>query len=405
MAHAAVIATQLQAGLTPGLYSLTLDGLNIIDNPANSYGVDPSTVTIVEAGPGDVSSMTFVIDDTLSSVTVSPGQGVLMWDLGLDVPLFCGFVESYSIRDFGLGRSITVQCVGIEAVLDWLYVPSLTFPVGWNSVEGWQYILSMAYSIGVPLNAARVNSFSTVDHPVGDAAAVSAPSAFTLAGGSLRQVLEAYRDAFAATAPAAASFFANIQFTVDYWSGLRVFQASFLSSGLTVTSMTDHATVTVTTAADPRPSDTEHRVGSAAARQAIVTQGANVTRVLDGSGIPGPFVSQSSADATTEDGRVLLGTAMLNGQGPAYNGQTTLSMTRAALATAGPGTATAQRRPGSQFVFTEPNVGVSGLKTFIQSIRKSFADSGEETWVITYGGPLRQSGAALIRKLTAGVFA
>ena len=394
MPGAAAIAAQQGIGLPARLYSLRIEGLDVIAQPALSYGVAPESIIVVEAAAGDVSSMSFVIDDSTSQISVSPGQYVRFDDLGFDMPLFVGWVETYGVNDWGEGRQITVQCVGLETLLDWLYVPAFTIPAGTASTDVWQRLLAAAYGVGFPLNGSW-NAFSTVAQPIGDSAAVTCPSPVAIPAGSLRQAGEAWLAAMAGFGNGYASL---VRVSIDFWGGYRVW-----NHAVGTASPADYATIAVSTAADPRPSMTSYQVGNAQARQAAITQGANITLANDGSGIPGPFLAASNQNATTNDGRVVLGRALLAAQGPSYTGNTTIVQSRARLATTGVGSSAAQRRPGSVMTLTELNVGAN-LATIAQRITKTFVDSGEETWVIDFGGALRQYGTALIRKMTPGVF-
>jgi hypothetical protein len=394
-------------GSSAGLYSIRINGLEVAAVPSLTYGVDPASIEIVEAAPGDVSSCHFVIDDTLSAISVAGGEFVVVWDLGFDVPLFAGWIDTYEATTFGLGRSIAIACVGVETVIDWMYVPTFTIPAGTDILPGLQQVAAAALGVGFALNTAGSNGgTSTIASPIACGAGGTSVDPFVVPAGTLRQALAAWGNAWLNQN----AFFgltgtAGYVASVDYYGGLRVVQ-DYTALAPPLRYWQDSAPITVTTAADPRPSGTRYRVGAAAARAAIASNGAGaLTPVSDGSGIPGAFVTVSSTTATTVDRRTSLGASALAAQGPTLSGETTIAMTRALCATKGVGSSSARRGVGSALTLTDAAVGASALATIARKITKTFADSGEETWTIAYGGALRQSGTALIRKLTSGTFA
>lgn len=378
-------------------YGLWIDGLDVIARPEASYGVDPRSVTVVEAGPGDVSSMTYTIRDTTSQVTVSPGQVVQFMDYGFNVPLFVGFVESYSVTVLGVGREIDVTCVGIEAALDWMYVPALTIAAGVDILAAFQSICAQAYGCGIPIRWAGTNAGgSSIAVPMFTGASGGLAGAVAITAGTLRQALDQYGKAWATEFGADTGDFLTWLTTVDFWLGLRLYQD--------VTAVADMLTITVTTGADPRPEGTVYRVGAAASRQAIASGSGSVTQVSDGSGIPGPFLTTDANNATSVGRRQALGLGALASQSEDFSGTTSITMTRTLLAAKGVGNSSGQRRAGAQFVLTEAAVGASALTTRAHRITKTYRPSREETWVIEYGGALRQRGSALLKRLTATNF-
>lgn len=379
-------------------YGLWIDGLDVIARPAASYGVDPRSVTVVEAGPGDVSSMTFTLRDTTSQVTVAPGQVVQFMDFGFNVPLFVGYVESYAVSVLGVGREIDVTCVGIESALDWMYVPALTIAAGVDILTAFQSICGQAYGCGIPIRWAGANAGgSSIDTPMFTGASGGLAGSVAISAGTLRQALDQYGKAWATEFGADTGDFLTWLTTIDVWFGLRLYQD--------ITGVADMLTITVTTASDPRPEGTEYRVGSAAARQAIASGSGSVTQVSDGSGIPGPFLTTDASNATTVQRRQALGLGAMAAQSDDYSGTTSITMTRTLLASKGVGSSSGQRRAGAQFVLTEAAVGASALTTRAHRITKTYKPSREETWVIEYGSALRQRGSSLLKRLTATNFA
>src|SRR4051812_18177138 len=97
----------------------------------NTFGVPLESVEVTEAGAGGVSSMTFRIDDPNIAIVVNDGDEVRFYDQTNGVPIFTGWVQHWSYDpDFGnQGRTIAVQCIGVDALLDWAVTTvALTFP-------------------------------------------------------------------------------------------------------------------------------------------------------------------------------------------------------------------------------------------------------------------------------------
>lgn len=101
-------------------WGLFFNGLDLVrepGNPGNLPGTPIKSISVREAGPGDVSSMSFTVNDPMGTWALGPGR-VEFWDLANSVPHFVGTVERYAVSPHGVGRDITVSCKGIEAVLD-----------------------------------------------------------------------------------------------------------------------------------------------------------------------------------------------------------------------------------------------------------------------------------------------
>ena len=388
-----------QQGTSSAFFSITLDGLDVAARPGSGYGVDPESLHITEADYGQASSASFAIMDSQAVVSVFPGQFVRIHDLGLDMPVFVGWVDNYDVQELSLGRQINVDCVGIETALDWLYGPAWAGDVNADVLGCIQALIANAYGVGVGLRSAgSASNASTMALPI--AASVSgAIGAIAVAAGPLRQQISSLAEQLMVILYATFGLQMTIVFgmTVDYWHNIRIFRADGVSQN-----RSDYAGITITTAAAPYPQHSDYQVGSAVARSVVVTNsGASPTVVSDGSGIPGPTATYDGSYATLA-ARVAAGQAYLASQLPSYSGQTTIEIDRANVSTQGMGTINAQRRAGSLVTFTVPQVGASGVVSQISSIEKSFADSGMETWTLHFGGSERQSAAVLLRKMTAG---
>ena len=149
MPVAAVIAT----ALTNRAYRaalLTVGGRDVLADPSKRYSVPLESIEVNEAGPGDVSSMSFVIEDYGLTVNVADGNEVRFHNIRTGQPMFLGWVQAWNVTpDFGdQGRTIAVQAVGIEAVLDWAIIPSaLTVLTGTSLGAAFQTVLSAAIGL------------------------------------------------------------------------------------------------------------------------------------------------------------------------------------------------------------------------------------------------------------------
>jgi hypothetical protein len=386
--------------------TLTVGGLTLIGGPASpAYGVAIETIRLIEQGPGQTSSLSFTITDPTGVVTLTAGADVRFRDFtNADLPLFTGFVSSWSSTHEGVGRSIDVECIGIEAMLDWLYVPVV---VSWPAtpsaavfMAALQSAIGQALGIGVPLNAAGDSAFgggsgnSSLATPIGTNG-WALPSAGSAGPGSLRSVLTQIMDAARATG-ATIGTTQGLQLTVDFYGGIRIWELDQNSQGAL-----DYGPFVVSTASAPRPDTAQHRViPGEAVRQVYVTGGsaAGSGVVSDGTGIAGPTAQISVPSSLTADDVVTYGRSYLLRNGGTTQG--TVIAAEAASVNVG-NIVTSQRRAGSQLTLTDAQAGVTGFQTQMSSIEKVFYPGTGERWTITYG--LRRSGAQYIRQLTRAV--
>ena len=150
MPGAAVVATQLATPL-PHPYGLWVGNRDVINDPAGAYAVPIDSISVIEAAPGDVSSMQFAIEDYRLRVAISPGDEVRFWSFITGRPIFLGYVQAYTLSpDFGeQGRRFDVAAVGIESILDWAILPApLTFPLGTNLAVAIQSVVANATGLG-----------------------------------------------------------------------------------------------------------------------------------------------------------------------------------------------------------------------------------------------------------------
>jgi hypothetical protein len=398
--YPAVIAAQQGIGLPTRTDALYVGGVDVLKQPGSSaaYGVSQSTIRVTEAGPGQVSSMEFVIDDpTLALPRFTEGLPVRFHDLTLDMPIFAGWIESLAYERLGVGTRVTVTCVGVEALLDWLYVPALTVPANTEFDTGWQLIASAAYGIGQGLNQAQNTLFSALSsyqYPIGtgfDGSFTSASCA--IPAGTLRQALQAYGQFLWSDQILITGWTWSI--SVDFGFGLRIYRTGAGNS------TNDDAGLFSLTPSTNRPSNTSYGVNAAGVpRQVWVSgSGSGSGMVTDGSGLIGPTANISDANSTDAVRLAGIGRAYLAAQGTVASGTTTAEGTQTM------GTMSAQRRAGCWMDLQDPQAGIPTLTRFaVTQVVKTWANSGEETWRISFGSPVPQA-SNQIRRLTRSTLA
>jgi len=374
---------------SPQTKQLTIGGLDVWNKPG-AYGVPVDSVVLAEAGPGAISALDFTIDDPGSLVVLAEGQEVIFTDLVSGLPLFRGYLQDWAyLPAFGTGRSIEVKCIGIEALLDWLIIPSLDTPLpgaGTGSIGSLvQTLCSMAIGIGVPLQwgSADAGGFSRYDFPV--AALAFCP----LTGATLHRKGVTLRAAVGAALgvigyPRAASL------TIDFYGNVRLWAASLLVPD-------DYDTaLTVSTAGPVRAEYLRHETDATAVpHQVIVAGDISYGPYTDGTGIPGPTgVINDSAIVTPAAARDAA-TQYLAEMAASIRAEFRLE------SYTNPGTLTAQQRPGTPLVVTDAQVGAAAFATYIASIEKTFTDAGED-WTVGYGGH-PASATRKLRQLTRDV--
>lgn len=385
---AAYIGASLSAGLSARKRALWINGLDVSASRTpggNSYGTDPESISVTEIASGGASALEFTITDPAIEVSVSVGQFVLYWDLVKDLPIFAGYVDTFDFHQLGVGREITVSCIGIEAALDWMYVPGFTIPSGTELHAGFQMIAAAAGGIGVPLNAAfdPVGTVSVVGTPVGIGFGGSSTSAAcVIPDGTLRQALETYAAFLLGVELAGFTITVQIVVSVDFFLGLRIYRFEPTNGSGTAS---DLGLVTLRSDTVGKLPSNHHRSvnGSGILRSVYVSgSGSGTGFVGDGSGIVGPTGAISDANSTSADRRNGIGRAALGKTIAGVSGDVTWE--GATL-----NTLSLQRRAGGYLDLLDPQVDVASLTRYpIESIDKTWAPSGEETWVIHYGGAI-----------------
>ena len=400
MALGAILAAALtdHSARSWGLY---VDGVDVIASPVrgNRYGVDITSVVLRDAGPGQVSTLTFTLDDPVPELSITPGATIRFHDIVRNMPLFAGFIGSYSVSSFGVGRSFEVTAVGLEILLDWMYVPGFTIAAGTGSVAGVQAVAAAAIGIGWPLNVAATDGLSRYTSPVGfgPGLANNNNNPVTIPSGTLRAALQAYADFYIVENQSAALGYYNVA-TVDPFGGLRFYRLT--GGDIIVASSTildiEQTLIRSTGTGTAYPADTAYVVdGSAAQSVYVLGTGAGTGVVPNGTGRIGPTGQLTDASITTAEARVSLGTSFLS-QSATYLASGSVTVENVLNV----GSLAAQRRAGSYLKVRDIQVGIgvtADQNVIVTSIDKTYEGTTEH-WVYHFGADI--SGASLMRSLT-----
>ena len=365
--------------------SLTVQGLDVLKQPGGGYGVPIETISVEEAAPGYVSSMSFTIEDPAKAVTVNTGDKVQFWDHVRDIPIFAGFVDTavYSPA-FATGRTITVECVGLDAVLDWLTLPAVTLAFTWaggyDVYPAVQSLYAQANGIGVPLNTGFAVQYGSQAFPVGNLTAYQALMAsgtYAITGGtSLRSAI---RGLLAAAVEAVTYLSGQPSYglTVDFYGGLRCWDTA---PAFYTTHPSDYAdlTVTDTSASALTSAQLLHVMDGGSVVRGVQVNGGNAAGtgyVSDGSGIPG-------RTSVVTDATLLTAAAKLAAANDAIAQAVVTPRGSFLLDTYTPTSV----HPGSTLTLTDAGIGVATWYR-VQGITKTFNGDGTQQWTVAYGNP------------------
>jgi hypothetical protein len=406
MALGAVTATWLLDNPPTRPKALYLGGLSLLREggpPGDRIGVDLASVVVTEAAPGQVSSMAFVIDDPRGAVAIGPGQWIAFVDQARDVPIFVGWVDTYKVSAAGIGRSIAVDAIGIEAILDWLVVPSMTI-TGADLADAYA-LIAEAIASATPIgwkprsSGPDPSGISTLALPTN----ISTPSAIagtdaTIENATLREairiILESCVGYLVATFGGEPG---DHVATVDVYGGLRIWDRAGIWTWPLPGEYVD--TIAIDTAGPNRPADLEHSVAAGDAVRVVSIAGANAAGSGiegDGSGILGPAAGIDDPSSGTVAKRHTIAARYFASHGAGARGTVRLEESQSI------GSPALQPRAGAtDVVITDPIIGLAAFRAPIAQIEKIWHASGTEDWTITYGSQL-PSGAQLLRQLTRG---
>lgn len=396
MANAAIVGTAL-TDQSAHPFSLLVGGVDVIKEPGGSgFGVPVESVRVSEAGPGGVSSIEFQIDDPFKEVTIPDGSEVVFWKG--DSCLFRGWVDQMNAQpDFGgIGRTWSVQGIGIEAILDWTICKAMTAPFD-TSNPRFPWVVSFLCSLFAPQLKAPMSgptgdppapytNNGSFDYPIGSMLPVfhpiTSPSLPTITG-TLRQAIEAYaQQCYRQTNPPTGVPFLA---TVDFYWGMRVWEDAITNQP------DDYTTLTITdTYAGANVADTlryENEPGSD--YHGAYVEGTGIAGFYgDGSGIYGRTgLIQDTAITDDASARERVATFIAQQAIPARGSFQLNDWTPPTTVHA-----------GSLVSITDAATGIAQNFRIMQ-IDKTWNNSGRENWTISFGG-LQRSAMRRMRNLT-----
>lgn len=405
MAMGAVLAAAL-TDHSARAFGLFMDGLDLVRQPGATqpYGVSIDSVRVTEAGPGRVSSMSFTVDDPLSLLSFYRGSYIRFADLTNDVPLFAGFLGTWSPRPYEpTGRYVDVTCVGIEIILDWAKMAPITIPAGTNGLDTVQMILANTLTgfadpphygcdTGGNANGYQANPIGLVVLGFPQATALAIPGGMTV-----REALRTAMDN--AVVWPQLTLAQYILFDVDFYTGIR----AYLDYVGEILHPTDYKTLPIGTSLPT--SNHKQTWDAASAPVAVLVEGSGgaQTLVTDGTNDPGETAYLLDTNLTTATQRQGAGYAYMARSGAQLRGG--FDLTEVNPSATMPGTADKfyEVRAGSILTTTgEPGMSPD-LVTRVATIDRTFVGAVQD-WHVTYGlGPA--SLATLVRRLTRGVLA
>ena len=391
-------------------WSLLLDGLDLIPPPGVKGGVLIDSVDLTVAGPGDVSGLSFTVNDPLKAYTVTDGQRVLFWDNELGYPLFLGQVNAWAPKARGLGRVIDVDCVGVEALADWLALPAaLTIAAGTAEPAAIQQAYTACTGLGWPLNIAN-GALCTTAAPISNGEGNVLVYDVELAAGTTFR--EAHR-LISASGEADSLDPHPRALTIDFYGGVRSWTDDYISPGAYTHSTWEEAgclfvddRAGMAAGIERVASGLELGYTGAKYRQVVVvgSNAAGSGAVSDGSGIPGPTAITTEPTSNTAAKRDALGRAYLRSSGvTSMRGRyrvEALHPEDVLLGTAGGLIAFLHTQIQDDQTGNTATAALGGLhRVPVTSINKRFNPSGTEEWVVDYGAEV-PSVTRLIRQLT-----
>jgi len=394
---APILGTNPSTPASPARYGLWLDGLDVIREPAVSglrrWGTLAESIDLRIAGPGGVSSVSFVIDDPAGNVSVGDGMTVRLHDHVSGIAMFYGWVDHFETTLLGVGRAITVAAIGAEALLDWynldydVVLPVGVFVSGGAAGGGIQALVAACGGVG-ELRALTGAGVSTQAQPIAELTNIVFPNPVTItAGTTLREAIAQLLGATAQPMPDLTPLASQQALvTVDPTLGLRVFEdnTDYSRPG-------DGTPVTISTAGPRRPTHHEYGVDATGVIRAVRVIGAGgvAAVVADGTGKRGRTTVLRDTTLTTVDACRLAGAAYLADYRAVQRG----SITDENAATAwDPGLVIA-----SPITITDAQLGASGTYRISGATWRLYGAKRDVTF--EYGAQ-RGSAASMLRRLT-----
>lgn len=391
---AAIIAFE-QNPATGMLYSILLDGVDV----ATKVGYD--TIHVSEAGPGGVSSMSFVIVDPTSTVVIEDNAFVQSWDYARDLPLFTGYLETQSSEPLygGAGRDITVTAVGIESVLDQVIVPALTSTPADTTDAGdlasdADILQVVASNTGLRTGAIPRDAVTIIPHisqqfPISNLGdfggtlyglAIHLDTTVVLDGLTVRSAFETWLAS--ASVPFLGKPPLTVSLTVDFWRAVRKFTPPtgfWATDGYPWPDDWTALTIVETPAAGTAAATLRwtRDVSVGAVVSAVYVKGGNAA----GTGWVVGDTTQGRHESYISDSSILTYDARLDAANAVLGGRST---------GAGRGVLTIENftpinaHPGGSLVITNAALGWSAKEFIVTQIDKTLQKSGKQDWAVSF---------------------
>jgi hypothetical protein len=370
-------------------FSLYVGGLDVIKSPGGTVGAPVESLELVEAGPGNASTLTFRIDDPTGSIGPLPDSvAVLYWDNVNDVPLFRGTLNGYTSRPMpaAAGQWLELSCDGGERELERI-VPADSFPSSIN-------VQSAIARLGATWTALNATLGTTPEgdraHPVGWLGyGLGIPflqQAVAVAGVTVREAIRQVATNGLSNPVGAAPYPIVPNVTVDAYAGLRVWDPGAQPDDWTTLTVTDTGAVVA--------QGLEYEVTGGDVVREVYVAGVNAAGsgwFADGSGIRGRQAYLADTTSDTAVKAAAIAQAYLATQATKIRGRFDV------LDWTPPTTVHA----GGLLNLTNSTIGLAGVVYTIGEISKRFQPSGRQDWSVTFGGQPR-SVTGELRRLTRG---
>lgn len=385
MPNAAVVAAALTTA-GPHPFSLFVGPRDVMFLP-DVYGVPVESIVVDEQGPGGVSWMEFDVLDYLGNTPMPDGAPILFQWNTPDVPLFRGFLDAWSATPAfgGQGRIISVKAIGIEALLDWRIIYGDVFTgvlvEEIQNLAGRADIRAGSAGVVSPQLSTLALPVSGYSRDVGDTAVATTPGPAETDGTVLRAAIQNKIDASIATDFAYHTFPPTatrvaVQFTIDFYGGLRVWNDYPTAkpsdyTNLTINDVYAGAIVASNLRYENDPSQIVHEV--------YVKGGAAVATgwFYDGTGIRGKQAFIDDSGLTTLRDAQLAAQVVIDAAANQVRGSFDIEDF----------TPAATIHPGSFVTITDAAVGLSAVSYKILEIKKTFNNSDRQNWTVSFGNP------------------
>lgn len=408
------LAAPIAAALTDGSahpFTLTVGGLDVIKEFGGGFGVPLESIEVVEAGPGNVSSMRFLVEDPGREFSVPSPVEVFFVNNTTGNVYFRGFTDRASpTPDFGgQGRTWDVQCSGLEILLDWMIVPVGYVPTTVSGQVTLQQQIGLMVQQFAPMLRAPVGPPYYTDasytrsgdflHPVGTMARNANPvipvrvnvTGIAVTGGTLRKTInDMLQDAVwydASALQQVVDYGVNALYTVDFYYGFRSWDGS---AGL---QPDDYTTLTIsdTYAGPNRAAGLSAEIDWSGIIRSVYVAGVDAASsgtFGDGSGKIGQGTVVSDTSITTFDGARARAFGVMAASAAQARGRFTLE----------DWTPTDTVHAGSLVSITDVATDVASTYR-ITEIRKNFRGNGRQDWAVTFGELPPKSAAKEVKRL------